>query len=365
MMGRTSSFLIVKTSAIGDIIQTMAVLEYLHKRMPECRVDWVVEKGNYHLVRSHPLVRHVFVIDTKKWRKSPMSIETWKEVSSFWKTIRQYQYDALFDLQSNTKSSFVTAFAKAEKKVGFGFSSVHEKPNLLFTNHKIDVNLKQNVRLRYLDVVKGFFDDSSEFIPEGRQLFLNADEQARLEEVLQPFSSKGTPLVMVCFGSRWTNKSMREDALILFLEGVQEATGARFLFVFGDPNEEIVAKRLHGIFPEGQIVGRMSIPLWQSLMCHMDAVIAMDSAALHLCGTTRTPSFSIFGASSSSVFKPLGDHHCAVQGKCPYGKTFVQRCPRLRTCSTGACIKDLSVNELLQHFAHFWERVENLKNSLC
>jgi heptosyltransferase-1 len=82
----------------------------------------------------------------------------------------------------------------------------------------------------------------------------------------------------------------------------------------------------------------------------MDCVIAMDSAALHLCGTTLTPSFSVFGPSAASIYKPLGSQHTHVQGFCPYKQEFIQRCPLLRTCKTGACIKNLQAEELFQHF---------------
>jgi heptosyltransferase-1 len=79
----------------------------------------------------------------------------------------------------------------------------------------------------------------------------------------------------------------------------------------------------------------------------------MDSATLHLCGTTSTPSFSLFGPSSASIYKPLGEHHVAFQGSCPYGRTFVKRCPILRTCKTGACMKDLTAKRIFQDLEKF------------
>ena len=48
------SILIVKTSAIGDVVQTFGALEYLRTRFPKARIDWVVEKGAASLLLSHP-----------------------------------------------------------------------------------------------------------------------------------------------------------------------------------------------------------------------------------------------------------------------------------------------------------------------
>jgi heptosyltransferase I len=82
----------------------------------------------------------------------------------------------------------------------------------------------------------------------------------------------------------------------------------------------------------------------------MDRVIAVDSAALALCGTTSTPSFSFFGPTQASIYKPLGVQHHHFQGTCPYAMSFSARCPRLRSCKTGACLKQASSLELIQSY---------------
>ena len=101
----------------------------------------------------------------------------------------------------------------------------------------------------------------------------------------------------------------------------------------------------------------MSLPLWQHFMYLVDGVISVDSAALHLCGTTTTPSFSLFGPSSALAYRPLGSKHDAFQGTCPYGTTFDKRCPSLRTCETGACLKEVSPDVLFGQFQQFWNNL--------
>ena len=76
----------------------------------------------------------------------------------------------------------------------------------------------------------------------------------------------------------------------------------------------------------------------------------MDSLPLHLAGTSGTATFSVFGASSAQKYKPLGIAHQAVQGVCPYGKVFERRCPVLRTCPTGLCIKSILGDDLYNEY---------------
>jgi heptosyltransferase I len=68
------SILIVKTSAIGDVIQTFPVLEYLRRKFPEAKIDWVVEEGIAPLLYAHPQIGEVITIRSKVWRKAPLSI---------------------------------------------------------------------------------------------------------------------------------------------------------------------------------------------------------------------------------------------------------------------------------------------------
>lgn len=336
--------LIVKTSAIGDIIHAFPVLEYLKGRFPNAQIDWVIEKDFSDLLTAHPLVCRVFPISTKLWRKKLHHLLTWKEILAFRKNIRNYTYDLLFDLQGNTKSAFITAQVRAHEKVGFDFDSVSEKPNLLVTTRRYKVPEGINIQERYLRLVQAHFNDKEPFVPQGVDLKLNREEEVYLNQTTQSH----TPKYLVAFGSNWPNKQLSLEVLERFLSKIEEYDHPFFYFIWGTPHEQQIAKRLQAQFANSIVVDRLKLPLLQGLIRKMDLVIAVDSMALHLCG--KTPSFSLFGPSLASVYKPLGLQHHHFQGSCPYGKQFSNRCPILRTCSTGACLKDVTVQALFESY---------------
>lgn len=338
------NILIVKTSAIGDVIQTFPVLDYLKHKYPEAKIDWVVEKGIADLVSAQPHVRQVFAIDTKKWRKKLFDRNTWKEIQRVRKSLRSNQYDLLFDLQGNSKSALFTYWAKAKEKIGYGFKTLPEKLGGLVTNRRFNPPYGINIRLQYLYLVQACFND-----------FRDCPERLKKEKKL-------TGQIMVCFGSNWRNKQLSQETLGKFLEQIQLKWGVSFLFVFGNENEKKVGEELHKQFPEkSTLVGNLRLVQLQNLMEEVEIVISMDSAPLHLCGTTRTPSFSVFGPSSANIYKPLGTQHVAFQGSCPYGKTFAKRCPILRTCETGACMRDLSADTLFNAFEKFYQKDKDVE----
>lgn len=354
-------FLIVKTSAIGDVLQSFHLIDYLTKRFPKCKIDWVVEKQIAPLMRAHPHIEKVLEVDTRKWRHNFYANR--KEIHAFIKELRKKNYEALFDLQGNIKSGFITSFAKAQRKVGFSWEALPEKLNFLSTNVHLYVDQK-NVRSRYLRLVQDFFGDDEEVELEPIKLHLTKEEEVRLQRLEQLCFQR--PRLMVCFGSNWPNKMLSEKTLTAFLHKIDEKFSPSFFFIFKSDAEKRLADKLERSFSRcSHSVGEMSLPLWQRFMHLVEGVISTDSAALHLCATTTTPSFSIFGPSSAEAYKPSGKKHFAFQGSCPYDIRFEKRCPHLRTCETGSCMRDISEVALFEQFELFWEKVSDKQLVLC
>jgi len=342
-------FLIVKTSSVGDIIQTFPVLEYLKTFFSQAEIDWVVEEEYLSLIESHPLVHRGIAFNSKLLKNKKLLFLKWRQLLQFFRELRSKRYDILFDLQGNIKSSLITAAARTDKKVGLGWKSVAEFPNFFVTQQHIDVVHSSQIQTKYLQLVQQFFGDQNPFLPEGVNLILSFQEKKALEKMLV----KKKPRYMVACFSKWQNKQLKEDTLRQFLNKVFLEDSPYFYFIWGTPKERAVAQRLHRFFPASQTLGALPFPLWQALMREMDLVIAVDSAALALCGTTKTPSLSFFGPSREEVYRPLGSQHTSWQGSCPYGISFEFRCPFLRRCPSGDCLKKGSIEQFLEAYLNY------------
>jgi len=349
--------LIVKTSSIGDVLHTFPVLSYLRKRFPAAQIDWAVEKGCAELLHGHPQLSRMLVLDSRVWRKTLFSKKTRLEISEFFRTLREEEYDLLIDLQGNSKSALVTLSAKAKEKVGFGWNALPEKPNWLVTTHRYNPPENLSVRERNLHLVQSHFQDFTAEEFSSPQLKISEAEEVRLVEILSKMRGER---LMICFGSKWRNKQLGEETLFPLVKKIEERLHPAFLFIWGSETEKRLADKLHELFPrDSQSIGELSLSLWQALMAKMQGVLAVDSAALHLCATTETPTFSIFGPSSSAYYKPEGEEHQCVQGECPYGQIFEKRCQKLRSCPTGACVRNLKVETLFARFNLWWQKREN------
>jgi len=294
----------------------------------------VVEEEYAPLVRAHPDVSSVLTIATRVWR-SGRGLKAFVQAV---REIRKTPYDVVFDLQGNIKSGVVTALARAPVKVGFARASAPEWPNCFATTHRFPVDQTAPIQLQYVSLARQFFGESGPFQPKPVELILLDEEMEHFKRLTQ----LGTPRIMVAFASKWENKTLAFEAWVSMLNGVE----GPFYFVSGGGKETETAEKLAALFPGSKVLEKLPFPVWQRLMSRMDLVIAVDSAALALCGLSGTPTFSFFGPTEPSVYKPVGLHHRHFQGACPYGVQFTKRCPKLRSCPTGACLKALKKPQL-------------------
>lgn len=335
-------FLIIKMSALGDIILSLNVARYLKQKIPGCRVEWVVEERFQELVRSSPYVDEVLPFDTKLLKKS--WIKFLSALFLLKKSFLQRPYTAVFDLQGNCKSALMTLLSQSQDKVGWGRKSVAEWPNLLVTRTRIKAASNLCRGEQYLAFIYDYFRDRST-----RDLSAHMLKKAHQDIALGSALNK----IMICPGSNWKSKQLSEETWIEFLSQIENRYHPLFVLIGGSPQEQAFAHRLASHVPHAMVLGALPWTLWQSLMLKMNCVISVDSCALHLAGLAGVPTFSIYGPSSPEVYKPAGSQHVAYQGACPYGETFTKRCRLLRTCKTAACMKKISLDDLMKSFEGF------------
>ena len=118
--------LLVRVSSLGDVLHNLPMVADLLRRHPGATVDWVVEEGYVSLVRLNPHVRKIIPWALRRWRKSLGKAETRAEIRGFFRTLREEEYDYVFDTQALLKTGIIMGAArirKGGKKVGLANGS--------------------------------------------------------------------------------------------------------------------------------------------------------------------------------------------------------------------------------------------------
>ena len=110
--------LIVRTSALGDVVHALPVLTALRRALPQAHLGWIVEEGMAPLLRGHPDLDELVVVRLRAWRKTPLRPATWREVGGLLSALDRFAPDVALDLMGNHKAGLLAAISAAERRVG-------------------------------------------------------------------------------------------------------------------------------------------------------------------------------------------------------------------------------------------------------
>jgi heptosyltransferase I len=354
--------LVIKTSSLGDIIQSFYVLSFLKSKFKDCQIDWVVEKRFYSIVDANTLIDEAIEFDVRFWKRNFYKKSGFVSFYRFVKNLRRCKYDAVFDLQGNCKSSIALFFARSNKKIGFSRKSVAEWPNLLFSNMRFFIDKKSQINNRYLNLVRSYYKDQDTAISKKIEFLISKDQKRFIENKLKAIDIERR-FVMICPCSKWPNKEINLILWQEFLKKISSDIDVHYFFVGSNSREKKILKHLYMQFEDrGIYLQDLSILSWQYLISKMNLVISVDSSSLHLSSISGINTFSIFGPSSYSVYKPIGQNHGYYQGCCDLGDDFETRCKSLRYCKTASCIKNIDIGSLYKSF-YKWFTSNNYVNN--
>ncbi len=316
--------LIIKTSALGDIIHALPVLDYLHQVVPGVTVDWAVEEQFTELLSGNPLLSELRVLRTRRWRRQPFRAETLREIHTLWNELRDRQYDYVFDIQGNLKSGIIALATGVERRFGFSRDQLQEAANTLFIKRRIPQRKEDDhAGGRYLRIVS---------VPFGRDYLgmkLTADIHAGQEEEAAAEALIGEcgagPVFLFHCGTTWQTKFWSEEGWTRL--GQLVSTGypdSVMLFSWGNETERATAGRLAAaIGDQARVIGKYSLKGISALLRKVDVVVGGDTGLIHLAAALGTPTVSYYRASDGRVSGPRGSEHVIVQS--PLACTRCQR----------------------------------------
>ena len=281
------SILIVRLSALGDVIHTIPAVVALRDALSNTYLEWVVEAPYRDLVE---IVTGVDAIPVamKRWGRNLMASRG--EVGFALRAMSGA--DASIDFQGLMKSASLPWIAGAKRRYGFERSALREKPAALFINHHLPVDTTKHVVEWNMQLAGGV---------AGRELPMQnvdftpfaADPDAKLGEfsgriVILPGAGRPEKL--------WPVERFRELA---------HALGDEVVVAWG-PGERELAEAI-----EAPLAPPTNLRELAALLRSASLVIGGDTGPLHLAAALGTPVIGLYGPTSSRRNGPYGQlEHC-------------------------------------------------------
>ena len=142
---------IVRLSALGDIVQSMIILQFIKKGLPNCEIDWVVDEKFSEIVKLNSLISNVITVNLSEIKKQ-------KNFFSLFATLKRLRklekYDYVFDIQGLIKSALISRLIPSYKTIGYDKKSVRESLASSFYSEKYSIPYEKNVVVRYCKLVE-------------------------------------------------------------------------------------------------------------------------------------------------------------------------------------------------------------------
>lgn len=117
MLDNVNKILIVRLSAIGDVVMTLPCVYALRKRFPDAKIYYATQPPCDEIVKASPYLDGVIPLNFPGWKKRWFLPSVWLDVVRQLQNISRLQFDAAVNLHIMVRAAFV-AFAAAPVRVG-------------------------------------------------------------------------------------------------------------------------------------------------------------------------------------------------------------------------------------------------------
>lgn len=305
--------MIVRLSAIGDVIHGLPVLNALRDRFPQAMLAWVVETPAAELLRGHQALDELIVVP-KGWLLKP------KSVLGLRRKLRALKIDVALDLQGLTKSAVAAWLSGARRRIGFGDRNARELSRWFYTE-KVKSH-SQHVVDVYLELLRVSGIESPEVrfeIADHR-----SDRIAAKEKVRQADCHRG--FCVINPGAGWPSKRWPLDRYAAVARHLGEEWGLASLVVWaGDEGRSWAEQVVADSEGHARLAPEMSLAELAAVSRRARLYVGSDSGPLHLAVAVGTPSIGLYGPWPAERHGPYGPGHVAVQKMVCKGPTRRRR----------------------------------------
>ena len=332
--------LIVKASALGDVVHALPVLAWLKSADPSLTIDWLVEESFAPLLDGHPLLRRVHRLATRSWRQQGMATAARES----WRTIRQLRaehYDVVLDLQGNSKSGLFTRLSGAPRRYGFARDSVREWPNLLATNMRVTLApTEHHISERSLAVARAAFPAGHARVLAG-PLPVRTEAAHQVEMQLADYGLAGRKFAVLHYGTTWPTKLWAVKRWRELIQRLETETALVPVLTWGNGEERTVVEQLAAAGGHAVVWPRGTLPELAALLAQAVVVIGGDTGPLHIAAAVGTPTVSLFRVTDAERNGPRGPRHIRLQAPLACSPCLRKSCER-----DGECGNSISVDEV-------------------
>lgn len=330
--------LVVRLSALGDVVHAMPVVAGLRRALPDARIDWLVDERRRELVELVPVVDRCIVAPrTGRLGGIPHVV----------RTLRAARYDAAIDLQGLMKSALLARLSGARRVIGFDRRHLRERAARWWYTETPPVGEPMHVIEKNLALAAGLGVEARPFEFPIAPRPSNAVARARAAAGC----GAGEPFAVVSPGAAWPSKRWAPDRFGALAERLRRAHGLASVVLWG-PGERALAERVSAASAgAGAPAPATTIADVVALARAAAVVVAGDTGPLHLAAAVGAPVVGVYGPSDPRRNGPWSSRDVVVsrRDRCPCRRrraaapgVVVRRCAHAPSCMASIPVEEVA-----------------------
>jgi lipopolysaccharide heptosyltransferase I len=300
--------LIVKLTAIGDIVHAMPVACALRAHFPSAFTGWLAEGRAADILRGHRAIDEL-IVAPRRWSRSLRSIWALR------RKLRRFDFDVTLDLQGLTKSALAAWLCGAKHRIGFAGAMGREISTWL--NNDRRVVRSPHVVDRYLELLGALGIERPEVtfdVPRP------AAEATQVEQMLAQTSLShwerggARDFTVINPGAGWPSKRWPPKRFAAVARHLLERHNLPSLVAWAGPEEhawaQTIAAESNGA---ASVAPSTSLLELAELARRARLFIAADTGPLHVAAAVGTPCVGLFGPMPAERNGAYGPGHVAIQ----------------------------------------------------
>lgn len=344
-----NKILIIRTSAIGDVIMASPLISALKSKYPQAQIHWLAEPFVHDLIRFHPDIDKVHSFPKTQlktlWREKKY-ISLFKQMRQLKLQLQSEQFDLALDVQGLFKSGIWAWLAKATTRVGFRSK---EGAGLFMTDVIDKPNNEPTISSEYQRMAEYLQCDTSTFLMD---ISISNQAITTINKLILSKYSNGFAVISP-FTTReqkhWTDENWRKFTA----EFYQRYKLA--IIIVGGPNDARHAESLCHQMPFlSHVCGQLSLNESVALIAHAKLVVGVDTGMTHAGIAKQTPTLALFG----STRPYLNTRTCSAE--VVYLNKQCAPCKRKPTCGGKfECMTDITPAMVMDRVSMLLEKVDS------
>ncbi|MBK1655750.1 glycosyltransferase family 9 protein [Allochromatium vinosum] len=288
------SILVVRLSAIGDIVFASPLVAALRRRWPEARIVWLVQPECAALLDRHPDLDAVIVCPLRHWQRlwrERRYRELWAGIRTLRANLREHDFDLALDLQGLLKSGLLTRLSGARERIGLGS---REGSQWLMTRR-----LPRGGDSRLIGSEYRFLAESLALpVADGFPMAVHYGEaEAAFAESVIACESLSNGYAVFCPFTTRPQKHWIEERWARLAHRVRDELGL-VPVLLGGPGDREAARRIADAADDQLIdlTGQTSLTEAAALIDRAALLIGVDTGLSHMGIAFDTPSLLLFGS---------------------------------------------------------------------